>query len=316
MEGISVGFIGLGNLGLRLVLNLIESGTNTFIYDADDNKKENVRDKNVTWLKSPKEIAENVDIVITCLPSPKAVASVVESKNGLLEGLSPNKLWVEMSTTDSQELLRLAKLVEEKGSMVLEAPVSGGCHRASTGNISILVGGKRIAFEKALPILKIIGFKIVHVGDLGKASILKVVTNFLASTHLVAIGEALLVSKKAGIDLGKAYDAIKISSGNSFVHETESQVILSGSYNVNFTMDLVCKDVGLFQKLVNTYGIKTDLSEIIVKIFDKGKNMYGSRAWSTQIVKLLEDKNGENLRADGFPEELIDEEQKNIGREL
>ena len=179
-----------------------------------------------------------------------------------------------------------------------------------------MVGGKRIAFEKALPILKIIGFKIVHVGELGKASILKVVTNFLASTHLVAIGEALMVSKKAGIDLGKAYDAIKISSGNSFVHETESQVILSGSYNVNFTMDLVCKDVGLFQKLVNTYGIKTDLSEIIVKIFDKGKNMYGSRAWSTQIVKLLEDKNCENLRADGFPEELIDEEQKNIGREL
>ena len=225
MEGISVGFIGLGNLGLRLVLNLIKSGINTFIYDTDDNKKENVKDKNVTWLTSPKEIAENVDIVITCLPSPEAVASVVESKNGLLEGLGPKKIWVEMSTTDSQELLRLAKLVEKKGSMVLEAPVSGGCHRASTGNISILVGGKRIAFEKALPILKIIGFEIVHVGELGKASILKVVTNFLASTHLVAIGEALMVSKKAGIDLGKAYDAIKISSGNSFVHETESQVI-------------------------------------------------------------------------------------------
>ena len=230
-------------------MNLIESGTNTFIYDADDNKKQNVKDKNVTWLKSPKEIAEIVDIVITCLPSSDAVAIVVESKNGILEGLSPNKLWVEMSTTDSQELLRLAKLVEEKGAMVLEAPVSGGCHRASTGNISILVGGKkRIAFEKALPILKIIGFKIVHVGELGKASILKVVTNFLPSTHLVAIGEALMVFKKAGIDLGKAYDAIKISSGNSFVHETESQVILSGNYNVNFTMDLACKDVGLFQK--------------------------------------------------------------------
>jgi 3-hydroxyisobutyrate dehydrogenase len=200
--------------------------------------------------------------------------------------------------------------------MVLEAPVSGGCHRASTGNISILVGGKRIAFEKALPILKIIGFEIVHVGELGKASILKVVTNFLASTHLVAIGEALMVSKKAGIDLGKAYDAIKISSGNSFVHETESQVILSGSYNVNFTMDLVCKDVGLFQKLVDTYGIKTDLSEKIVKIFERGKTTYGSRAWSTQIVKLLEDKNCENLRSDGFPKELIDQEPKNVGREL
>ena len=316
MTATRVGFIGLGNLGLRLVLNLIEAGTKTFIYDADANKKEHFKGKNTTWASSPKEVAENVDIVITCLPSPEAVSSVLEYKNGLLEGLSGNKLWVEMSTTDSQELLRLAKMVEKKGSMVLEAPVSGGCHRASTGNISILVGGDRIAFEKAFPILKVMGFQIVHVGELGKASILKVVTNYLASTHLVAIGEALMVCKKTGIDLGKAYDAIKISSGNSFVHETESQVILSGSYNVNFTMDLVCKDVGLFQKLVETHSIKTELSEELVKVFEKGKEKYGARAWSTQIVKLLEDENCDSLRAKGFPKKLVDKEPKNIGIEL
>ena len=316
MTGMTVGFIGLGNLGLRLVLNLIDAGIKTYIYDADDTKKEFFQNNLEIWLRSPKEIAERADIVVTCLPSPEAVASVLESKNGLLEGIDHNKLWIEMSTTDSQELLRLAKLVEKKGSMVLEAPVSGGCHRASTGNISILVGGERAAFEKALPILKIIGFEIVHVGELGKASILKVVTNFLASTHLVAIGEALMVCKKAGIDLGKTYNAIKVSSGNSFVHETESQVILSGSYNVNFTMDLVCKDVGLFQKLVTTYRLKTELSKKIVEIFEKGKSKYGSRGWSTQVVKLLEDENSESLRAEGFPEELVDKEPKNIGREL
>lgn len=101
MKGIRVGFIGLGNLGLRLILNIIVSGANIFIFDEDDNKDENFRDKNVSWLTSPKEIAENVDIVITCLRSPEVVAFVVESKNGLLEGLSPKKLWVEMSTTDS-----------------------------------------------------------------------------------------------------------------------------------------------------------------------------------------------------------------------
>ena len=316
MTGMTVGFIGLGNLGLRLVLNLIDAGIKTYIYDADDTKKEFFQNNLEIWLGSPKEIAEKADIVVTCLPSPEAVASVLESKNGLLEGIDHNKLWIEMSTTDSQELLRLAKLVEKKGSMVLEAPVSGGSHRASTRNISILVGGERAAFKKALPILKIIGFEIVHVGELGKASILKVVTNFLASNHLVAIGEALMVCKKAGIDLGKTYNAIKVSSGNSFVHETESQVILSGSYNVNFTMDLVCKDVGLFQKLVTTYRLKTELSKKIVEIFEKGKSKYGSRGWSTQVVKLLEDENSESLRAEGFPEELVDKEPKNIGREL
>ena len=145
---------------------------------------------------------------------------------------------------------------------------------------------------------------------------MKVVTNFLASTHLVGIGEAPMVYKKAGIDPRKACDAIIISSGNSFVHETEAQVILSGSYNVNFTMELVRKDVGLFPKLVNTYRVRTDLSEKIGKIFEQGKTKYEFRAWSNQIVKLLENKNCENFRSEGFPKEPIDQEPKNVGREL
>ena len=221
-----------------------------------------------------------------------------------------------MSTTDSEEVIRLGRLAEGRGAKVVEAPVSGGCHRASTGNISILVGGNRDAFEVALPILKIIGRKIIHVGEIGKASVLKVVTNFLASTHLVAIGEALMVCKRSGLDLGKAFKGIQASSGNSFVHETESQVILSGSYNVNFTMDLVCKDVGLFQNLVERLGIKADLSPLITEIFREGRDTFGDKSWSTKIVKRLEDACKENLRAEGFPSELIDEESKAVGVEL
>ena len=311
-----VGFIGLGNLGHRLANNLVESKVDIVIYDLNRDIGKNLERKGAEWGESPKRVAELVDICFTCLPSPKAVSIALEGNKGLLQGLGPEKLWIEMSTTDSQEIIRLSKLVEGTGAMALEAPVSGGCHRASTGNISILVGGSRDAFELALPVLKIIGHKIIHVGDIGKASILKVVTNFLASTHLVAIGEALMVCKKSGIDLEKAFQGIKASSGNSFVHETESQVILSGSYNVNFTMDLVCKDVGLFQDLVDTWGIKADLSPLIVDIFRQGRENYGARSWSTQIVKRIEDKCGENLRSRGFPEELIDSEIKKEGIEL
>jgi 3-hydroxyisobutyrate dehydrogenase len=140
-------------------------------------------------------------------------------------------------------MLRLGTIMEKIGVHCCEAPVSGGCHRAATGNIAILVGGSRTAFDLAFPALKAMGYQILHVGELGKASVLKVVTNYLASTHLAALGEGLMVCKKAGIDLQKAYEGIKVSSGNSFVHETESQVIMNGSYNINFTMDLVCKDV-------------------------------------------------------------------------
>ena len=148
----------------------------------------------------------------------------MEGDNGIIQGISEGKVWIEMSTTDSKEMSRLGKLMENKGIHCCEAPVSGGCHRAATGNIAILVGGSRIAFDKAFPALSAMGYQILHVGDLGKASVLKVVTNYLASTHLAALGEGLMVCKKAGIDMQKVYEGIKISSGNSFVHETESPV--------------------------------------------------------------------------------------------
>ena len=311
-----VGFIGLGNLGYRLANNLVVSNVETLIYDLKRDLGKNLEEKGAVWMDSPQRVAESSDICITCLPNPNAVSNVLESSNGLLKGLGPEKLWIEMSTTDSEEIIRLGGLAEKKGAKVVEAPVSGGCHRASTGNISILVGGDRNAFELALPILKIIGHKIIHVGEIGKASVLKVVTNFLASTHLVALGEALMVCKKSGLDLERAFEGIKASSGNSFVHETESQVILSGSYNVNFTMDLVCKDVGLFQNLVEKLGIKTDLSLLITEIFNEGRNTFGDKSWSTKIVKRLEDACHDNLRAVGFPSELVDNEIKTTGIEL
>ena len=206
-----VGFIGLGNLGYRLANNLVVSNIETLIYDLKRDLGKNLEEKGAVWMDSPQRVAESSDICITCLPNPNVVSNVLESSDGLLKGLGPGKLWIEMSTTDSEEIIRLGRLAERKGAKVIEAPVSGGCHRASTGNISILVGGDRNAFELALPILKIIGHKIIHVGEIGKASVLKVVTNFLASTHLVALGEALMVCKKSGLDLERAFEGIKAS---------------------------------------------------------------------------------------------------------
>ena len=155
-----------------------------------------------------------------------------------------DKIWLEMSTTDQSEIKRLAEKVKKKKAIPLDGPVSGGCHRAATGNIAIFVGGERKAFEKILPVLTVMGRKILHTGELGSATVLKVITNYLASAHLIALGEAWTIAKKSNLDLVKTYKGITVSSGNSFVHETESQVILNGSYNINFTMDLVLKDTG------------------------------------------------------------------------
>jgi 3-hydroxyisobutyrate dehydrogenase len=203
-----------------------------------------------------------------------------------------------------------------KKGIPMDGPVSGGCHRAATGNIAIFVGGERKAFEKILPALIVMGRKVLHTGELGSASVLKVITNYLASVHLVALGEAWTVAKKSNLDLTKTFKGIAISSGNSFVHETESQVILNGSYNINFTMDLVLKDTGLFDSLAKKLGAPLEISPQIVKIFKDGQKKYGSRAWSSMIVKRMEDLNNINFRANGFPDELIDYEPEEKGYEI
>jgi len=240
----------------------------------------------------------------------------MEAKDGILNGLSKNKIWLEMSTTDEAEIKRLGEKVIAKKAIPLDGPVSGGCHRAATGNIAIFVGGKRAAFDKILPALTIMGRKILHTGELGSATILKVITNYLASAHLVALGEAWTVAKKSNLDLTKAYKGIAVSSGNSFVHETESQVILNGSYNINFTMDLVLKDTGLFDSLATKLNAPLEISPLIVKIFKDGQKRYGSRAWSSMIVKRMEDLNNINFRANGFPSELEDNEPEEKGYEI
>ena len=311
-----IGFIGLGNVGSKLAGSLLRNKFDLTVRDLDHKLTKDFYDLGAKVASSAKELAEQVDLIITCLPSPKICAEVMEGEDGILNGLSENKIWLEMSTTDESEVKRIGKKVIEKKATPLDGPVSGGCHRAATGNIAIFVGGERSAFDKILPVLTIMGRKVLHTGELGTASILKVITNYLASVHLVALGEAWTVAKKSNLDLYKVYKGIAVSSGNSFVHETESQVILNGSYNINFTMDLVLKDTSLFDRLAKKLKAPLEISPKVVEIFKDGKAKYGSRAWSSMIVKRMEDLNKINFRADGFPEELVDDEVEQKGYEL
>ena len=311
-----VGFIGLGNVGGKLARSLLRNNFDLTVRDLDKNLTQTFKDLGANIANSAKELAEQVDLIITCLPSTKICAEVMEAEDGVISGLSENKIWLEMSTTDEAEIKRISKKIIAKQAVPLDGPVSGGCHRAATGNIAIFVGGERKAFDKILPALTVMGRKILHTGELGSATVLKVITNYLASVHLVALGEAWTVAKKSNLDLAKAYKGIAVSSGNSFVHETESQVILNGSYNINFTMDLVLKDTGLFDDLAKKLGAPLEISPKVVEIFKDGQKKYGSRAWSSMIVKRMEDLNNIDFRAKGFPEELTDNEPEEKGYEI
>ena len=311
-----IGFIGLGNVGAKLAGSLLRNGYDLTVRDVEKAAAECLLAEGAHWAGSGREMAEACEVVITCLPSPAVSAQVMEADDGVLAGLGAGKVWLEMSSTDADEIRRLGALVEARGAIPMDCPVSGGCHRAATGNIAIFAGGKRHAFDMVLPLLTTIGRNVIHTGDLGSASILKVATNYLAGVQLISTGEAFMVAKKAGIDLGIAYEAIRVSSGNSFVHETEGQLILNGSYNINFTLDHEVKDLTLFDDLGKKYGVPLEMSPLAVQIMCDGLAKYGPRAWSSMVVKRLEDACNEDLRAPGFPEYLVDEEPEAAGAEV
>jgi 3-hydroxyisobutyrate dehydrogenase len=316
MTDLRIGFIGLGNVGSQLAGNLLRHGLALTVRDIDAARVAVLVARGARAATSPRELAASVDVVITCLPSPAVCAAVMEGEDGVLAGLAPGALWLEMSTTDHAEVCRLAARVAERGATALDCPVSGGCHRAASGNISIFAGGTRAAFERALPLLAILGQRILHTGPLGSASQLKVLTNYLCTVHLAALAEALTVARVAGLDLNTAYEAIRISSGNSFVHETESQVILNGSRDINFTMDLVIKDVGLFDALARAHGVPLELSPLLLAIFRDGARRYGGRELSPNIIRRLEDACGVRVLGTGFPAQLTDTEPKVAGYEV
>lgn len=308
-----IGFIGLGNVGGKLSGSLLRNGYDLTVYDLNADLVAGKVALGAKAGQGPAQMMRDCDAVITCLPSPAASDAVLQE---MLPEISEGKIWMEMSTTDQAEAQRLGGLVIAAGGAAVDCPVSGGCHRADTGNISIFAGCDRATFERILPLLTTLGRRVLHTGNLGSASMLKVLTNYLATVHLVANAEALVVAKAAGMDLNTTYEAIKISSGTSFSHVTESQVILNGSRDISFTMDLVKKDVGLFQEIAERNKVPLEVSPLICDIFDDGIERYGERELSPNIIRRLEDATGLDIRAPGFPAEMKDDEPEEAGYEV
>ena len=308
-----IGFIGLGNVGGKLAGSLLRHGLDVTVHDLDADRVAEFTAKGAKAGQSTAAMMRDCEAVITCLPSPSASDAVMQQ---MLPEVVPGKIWMEMSTTDADEVRRLGAMVIEKGGAAVDCPVSGGCHRAATGNIAIFAGCDRATFERILPLLTTMGRRVLHTGDLGSASILKVVTNYLATANLLTCAEALVTAKAAGMDLNTAFEAIRISSGNSFVHETESQVILNGSRDISFTLDLVKKDIGLFQDVADRAGVPLELNPLMMQIVDDGIDRFGPRELSPNIIRRLEEATGLDIRAPGFPAEMIDDEPEEAGYEV
>ena len=295
------GYIGLGNLGGHLVACLLRAGFKVTVFDVKRPLADRLIAMGATWADSAAELAAKVDHVITCLPSPAVSEKVLRQ---ILPVMKDGASWIEMSTLGRDEVLAFSKLAGEQGVRMLELPVTGGVHLAYRGEITMLPGGDKDLVDLHWKAFEAMGNKVFHMGPLGSSSIIKVITNMLAFIHLKACGEALMLAKRGGLDLGQAWHAIAASSGTSFVHETEGALILNGSYDIAFNVDLALKDLGFALGFGREFGVPLDLAAATEQTYVAARAAYGGEAQSPMIAKLLEDMLGTDLRAPGFPARL------------
>ena len=296
------GFIGLGMLGAKMAEKILQAGHSLQVYDQDSKTVERLVAAGATGAESVQDTASHIDTLITCLPSPTICAQVMTGAGGALETLSAGSCWIEMSTTDVDEMKRLALLARERRIDVLECPATGGVHRAVTGQMTLLVGGDEVVFERLKPLLEIMSGQMVYMGAIGNASLIKAVTNLLCLVDLVAMGEALMLAKRGGLDLARCYEAITASSGTSREFEDWAPVILNGSFNTGFTTDLGLKDLGFVTKLGRRLDVPLKLTTLVEQMFLASRERYGGDAWTAHVVKMMEEATGEELRAEGFPD--------------
>ena len=295
-----IGIIGLGNVGSSIAFNLLRSGQKlTSVYDIHSEALADIPE-NVVRANSPKELAEMNDVVLTALPTPPHVREVMLGQGGVLSGLQAGGIWIDHSTTDYHQTLELAEEARGRGIKALEAPVTGGMALLRQGKMTVLVGGDRKLCDQCMPILKQSGKTVLYLGPLGTATITKVVSNMLAAANTVAMGEALLMGKRAGIDLKSYFDAIRFSAGNSFVWETEAPLVFNGSYDPHFAIELHTKDLNLGYELSRELGVPIMLHGLVEQIYNRARLRYGNNVGSSHPPKLLEDELNESLQTSGF----------------
>ena len=294
------GYIGLGNLGANCAACLLKAGFSVTVYDVNPDAAKTLIEQGATLADSAAQVAQSANHVITCLPSPR-VSEVVLSE--ILPHMA-GKHWIEMSTLGRDDVLKFAQVAGDHDVRMLELPVTGGVHLAARGEITMLPGGDQDMVDLHWPAFEAMGNKVFHMGPLGSASIIKVITNMLAFIHLKASAEALMLAKRGGLDLAQSWNAIAASSGTSFVHETEGALILNGSYDVAFNIDLALKDLGFALDFGREFGVPLDLAGMTNQTYVAAKAAFGGDAQSPMIAKLLEDLLDTDLRADGFPARL------------
>ena len=297
----TIGVIGLGNAGTPILNNLNQTNKYKLVaFDIDTKKLNDVPD-NVFKATSVKDIAEQSNLVLTCLPKPEHVLEVVDGKDGLLQNSSKDMVWIDTSTTNFKQTQKLAIKASTHGVSMLEATLTGGVHALQNNNMVCLAGGDEDTFKLWKGVLQdAIGEVVVLCGKVGAGAIAKVVSNMLAFTNMVAASECMMIAKRAGLDLENFFDAIRVSAGNSFAWETVVPHIFNQKYESGFTMDLACKDMNLSYLLGQDLKVPLDIHMEVKKKMDKARKQYGNDQGCYVYPRTLEDELGESLSLKGW----------------
>ena len=291
-----IGFIGLGNIGYPMAAQLLNAGFELTVHDLVREKAERLIDRGATWGATLRDTVENADTVITSLPGPAEVSQVFEAADGLLASLKAGQVWLEMSTSDRELIIRLAGELAERQITTLEATVTGGVANAYVGNITVFVGGDRPTFESLQGVLDALAGKVVYLGELGNATVAKLITNMIAFVHEAALAEGMILGKRAGVALEPLLEAIQHSYAGSFVADVDGPRMLAGSYDASFPVRLALKDMRLTHQLGETLNVPLVFGSLATELLERSRAKYGEDSDTLAAVRCIEEDIGERLQ--------------------
>jgi len=285
-------------MGSAVAKNILCANFPLSVYDIRREAGDKLVEAGAVWINSPKELVNAVDIVVSMVFGPKEIEAVMKNDDGILQGNCNQKGWIDLTTSSPTLMRKLAKEFESLGGLAVDAPVTGSLDAAIRGDMIMFVGGTDTAVENVKEVLKAIG-EIRRVGDYGNGYVAKLVNNQLWKINAAAIGEAMVLAKKAGLEPDLWWEVMKGGAADSFVMQHDVPSIFAGHYDPSFRVELALKDLDLIQDLIKEHGTRSELTQACHDRFQEAKDRYGKEAGEMTVCKLIEEDANTDLRVKG-----------------
>lgn len=285
----SVGFVGLGHMGGNMAARFLAAGYPVYGEAQSRENAQDLIDQGLQWRDTPREVAQEADVLFTSLPDDGVLEQVASEPDGILAGLTPGKTWVDMSTVSPHASREVAARVREAGASMLDAPVSGSVPQVQSGTLTIMVGGDAAVLERARPVLETFGQKIVHCGEVGAGDAVKAVNNAFLATHILAAAEGLAALVKMGVDPKVALDVINASSGRSNASmNLIPERVITRKFPRTFRLALLEKDVGIAAEVARETRVPAPILQLTADLFRIARGEFGEVADHVEAVKMVE----------------------------